>query len=80
MSRQLRLSSDSADSPTSPLKDIVLDHICCIRCLGCVEMAPEFFAYDEETDRIVMLHDQASENDVHEAVRICPKECISLEP
>jgi ferredoxin len=43
-------------------------------------MAPEFFAYDEETDRIVMLHDQASENDVHEAVRICPKECISLEP
>ncbi|MDK2956228.1 MAG: hypothetical protein PWQ57_1724 [Desulfovibrionales bacterium] len=80
MSRQPIPSSDSAGSPTSDMKDIALDHVCCILCMGCVETAPDFFAFDEDTDRIVVLHDQAFEEDIREAVNICPKACISLEP
>ncbi|MFW5837701.1 MAG: ferredoxin [Desulfovibrionaceae bacterium] len=72
-------STGSAGAPNSELKDVALDQVSCHGCLGCVEAAPHLFAYDEENDRIVILQAQATEEDIHEAIKACPKDCISLE-
>jgi ferredoxin len=47
--------------------------------MGCVEAAPEFFAYDEAADAVVVLRDRATAEDIREALNVCPKDCIILE-
>lgn len=52
----------------------------CSECLGCVEVAPDVFRYNEATGRmeiIDQLHFQ--QTTIDEAIKNCPKDCISWE-
>ena len=79
MSQPPNPSSGSAAYRTDERKDLAVIPVCCNACMGCVEAAPEFFAYDEATDAVVILRDRATEDDVREALNACPKDCIILE-
>ncbi len=58
----------------------VIDTGKCSLCQGCVAVAPDIFFLDENTGRMsVVNHDSYPESMVEEAIRNCPKDCISWE-
>ncbi len=58
---------------TVPVVDIGL----CSECGGCVEIAPEVFQYNEHTGLIeVVESDDYPVEDVEEAIKNCPEDCI----
>ncbi len=58
---------------TAPVVDIGL----CSECGGCVEIAPEIFRYNEHTGLIEVIEsDGYLVEDVEEAIKNCPEDCI----
>jgi len=52
----------------------------CNECMGCVESAPDVFRYNESTGFIeVVSLDDYSFEDVDEAIKNCPEDCIAWE-
>lgn len=52
----------------------------CIGCETCVELCPEAFAFDEETEKaVVILAEGGPEDCIDEAIDTCPVECIHWE-
>jgi len=61
------------------LKTPVVDLSCCIFCEICVELAPHAFVIND-ADFVEVLHlDDYSDEDIHEAIKNCPKDCITWE-
>ena len=52
----------------------------CSECLGCVEIAPEVFRFNENTGcmEVVDMADYPAD-EVYEAMKNCPKDCIRWE-
>lgn len=49
----------------------------CSECLGCVEIAPSIFFYNEQTGCMEVVDNiDYPEDDVNEAIKNCPKDCI----
>ena len=58
-------------------KNIRIDEEECIGCESCVELCPEVFRFDEETDKAVVIDENLGDADcVEEAIASCPAECI----
>lgn len=51
----------------------------CNRCMGCVDMCPELFEWDDENDCPVLKRTEANEEEVREALTCCPSDCIELD-
>ena len=52
----------------------------CIGCESCVEVCPEVFEFDDETEKAKVIHLEKSPEDcVDEAIETCPVECIYWE-
>lgn len=54
----------------------------CIGCESCVEVCPEAFGFDEESEKAYVIPEgmkTASEECIEEAVDNCPVECIHRE-
>ena len=49
----------------------------CSMCMGCVELCPEVFLYNDAGYIEIVELDQYPENDVDEAIKFCPEDCIS---
>jgi len=61
------------------LKTPVVDLGCCNLCEICIELAPEAFQInDSDFIEVLPLDDYSNEN-IHEAIINCPKDCISWE-
>jgi ferredoxin len=61
------------------LKTPVVDLGCCNLCEICIELAPEAFQInDSDFVEVLPLDDYSNEN-IHEAIINCPKDCISWE-
>lgn len=59
---------------------LVIDVGRCTECLGCVEVAPDIFRYNEATGRMEVIDMQEyPEAIVWEAMKNCPKDCIYWE-
>ena len=52
----------------------------CIGCESCVEICPEVFGFDEETEKaVVILVEGGPEDCIEEAIETCPVDCIHLD-
>lgn len=58
----------------------VIDLSSCTDCESCLEVCPSVFRRNEETGLIeVIILVEYPENEVDEAISICPADCISWE-
>jgi len=57
----------------------VIDLGCCILCEICAEIAPHAFQINDAGFVEILTLDDYSDEDIHEAVKNCPKGCISFE-
>jgi ferredoxin len=49
----------------------------CIGCQSCVELCPDVFGFDDETEKAeVLMPEGGSEECIDEAIGTCPVECI----
>jgi len=61
-------------------KKVVIETEECIGCQSCVELCPEVFGFDEETEKaVVILPEGGPEDCIEEAIETCPAECIHWE-
>ena len=51
----------------------------CIGCENCIELCPEVFGFDEETDKAVVIQLEGNSECVEDAIETCPIECIRWE-
>ena len=49
----------------------------CTLCMGCLEVAPTIFQFNKDLNIIeVAEHENYSDEEVDEAIKICPADCI----
>jgi ferredoxin len=65
--------------PDAPMKIPVVDMAECILCEICVELAPHGFQINDAGFVEVLPLDDYSDDDIHEAIKNCPKDCIGWE-
>lgn len=52
----------------------------CNECMGCVEVAPYIFQYNRLIGYVEVIElDEYPQEDVDEAIKYCPEDCISWE-
>lgn len=59
--------------------EVLLDLSRCNACSGCCEICPEIFEWDEDQERPCLKRQEATHDEVREAIALCPKRCISAE-
>jgi len=61
-------------------KKVIIDTDECVGCESCVELCPDVFEFDEETEKThVKLSEGGDEECIEEAISTCPVECIHWE-
>ena len=61
-------------------KKVVIDDDECVGCESCVELCPEIFGLNEDTEKAVVLKPEGGDEDcIEEAIESCPVECIDWE-
>jgi ferredoxin len=63
----------------NPMKTPEVDLGSCIGCEICVELAPHAFRINDAGFVEVIVLDDYSDEDIREAIKNCPKDCISWE-
>ncbi len=61
------------------MKAPVVDLGCCILCEICIEIAPHAFQINDADFVETLLLDDYSDEEIHEAIKNCPKNCIFWE-
>ncbi|CCK82231.1 ferredoxin [Desulfobacula toluolica] len=61
------------------MKIPILDISCCILCEVCVDVAPHAFKINDAGFVELLELDDYSDEDINEAVKNCPKDCICWE-
>ena len=60
-------------------REIILDLGTCTACTGCVELCPDIFGWDENTDRPYLKRTRATPEELQDVIAVCPGDCISLD-
>ncbi len=61
-------------------KKVIIDVDECLGCETCVELYPEVFEMDSDSDKAVVIMEQGGDEDqIEEAIAACPAECIYWE-
>lgn len=61
-------------------RSVYIDEDECIGCGSCVEICPEVFEMDSDTDKAVVIKSEGGpEDEIQEAIDTCPVECIHWE-
>jgi len=61
------------------LKIPAIDLECCILCDICIELAPQAFQVNDAGFVEVLQLETYLDEDIHEAIKNCPKDCIFWE-
>jgi ferredoxin len=62
------------------IKHVTIDQDECSGCETCVELCPDVFEFDEDTQKAFVKEDyEDGEDCIQEAIESCPVECISWE-
>ena len=60
-------------------KHVTIDTEECISCQNCVEICPEVFGFDDDTEKAFVINPDGGEVDcAEEAAASCPAECIDI--
>jgi ferredoxin len=57
-------------------KEIGLDLSACNGCTGCIDLNPDIFGWDDNTERPFLIKSEATEEEIADAIMCCPGECI----
>ena len=60
-------------------KTPAVDLSCCIKCEVCIDLAPHAFELNDAGFVDVLPLKSYEDEDIHEAVKNCPKDCITWE-
>ena len=61
-------------------KKVVIDTDECVGCESCVELCPEVFEFDDDTEKAkVILPEGGPEDCIEDAIDSCPVDCIFWE-
>jgi len=61
-------------------RKVVIETEECVGCQSCVELCPDVFGFDEDTEKAKVIREEGgSESCIQEAVETCPVECIHWE-
>jgi len=60
----------------SKKRHVELDLGTCNGCQGCVDLNPDIFAWDEATDRPLVVKAKATLEEIQDALNCCPGDCI----
>ncbi len=61
-------------------KKVHIDEDDCIGCESCVEICPDVFRFNDDTDKAEVIDENSGDKEcVEEAVASCPGECIHVE-
>ena len=59
---------------------VTIDADECIGCETCVELCPEVFSFDSDTEKAEVRADASGDEDcIEEAAASCPASCITIE-
>ncbi len=58
---------------------VIIDEETCEGCETCVELCPEVFEFDEDSQKARVINPEADDECVQEAIDSCPVECIQWE-
>jgi ferredoxin len=64
---------------TKMAKRLVIDEEECQGCETCVELCPDVFEFDENTEKAIVINPEADDDCIQEAIDSCPVECINWE-
>lgn len=60
--------------------NVRIDQDECISCESCVEICPEAFYFDDDTEKAYVKDDATGDEDcIEEAAASCPAECIYVD-
>jgi len=59
---------------------VTLDEDECIGCQSCVELCPDVFGFDDETEKAFVYKAHSGEEEcIEDAAAACPVDCIEVE-
>jgi len=58
-------------------KSVYIDTEECVGCESCVELCPDVFEFDEDSEKAQVIKPEGGDEDcIEEAMESCPTECI----
>ena len=58
------------------MKNPEIDLGACTLCMGCIEICPEVFVFNDAGYIEIIDLEQYPEDDINEAIKYCPEDCI----